>query len=195
MLNLSTRDRILLASGLFLLMAVTRGHHSFTLAHLPDASWAVFFLAGLYLRPLWLFTGLFAFAAILDYVAITWGGVSSFCVTSAYLFLLPAYGSLWLSGRIFARLHRPDWLNLALLPLSALAGTLSCELLSSGGFYFFSGRFVEPSLSEFAGRFMKYLPDNLQAVALYLGLAAGLHGLFFLKRLAQTKPSSMKDAG
>jgi hypothetical protein len=182
MTPLNLRHQTLVGFLLTLLMLVTRGHHDFTPVHLPDASWAIFFLVGLYLRPGWLFPGFFLLAAGMDYVAITWGGVSSFCVTGAYLFLVPAYGALWFAGRSYtswAALSRRD---LAPLVLYALAGTLLCELISSGGFFFFSGRFVEPSLGEFAGRLATYLPGNLVNQTLYLGLAAVVHGLFSLLR-------------
>jgi hypothetical protein len=182
MTRLDQRHQTIVGLLLALLMLATRGHHDFTPVHLPDASWAVFFLVGFYLRPRWLFPGFFLQAAGMDYVAITWGGVSSFCVTGAYLFLVPAYGALWFAGRSYnarADLSRRDLLPLALY---ALAGTLVCELISSGGFYFFSGRFVDPTLGEFAGRLATYLPGNLVNQALYLGLAAVVHGLFSLLR-------------
>jgi hypothetical protein len=182
MLQITQRHQAIIALLLALLMLTTRGHHEITPVNLPDASWAIFFLVGLYLRPHWLFAGFFLLAAGMDYVAITWGGVSSFCVTGAYLFLIPAYGALWLAGRIYHT--RADLSHRDLLPLAlfALGGTLMCELISSGGFYFFSGRFVDTSLSEFAGRLVEYLPGNLFNQALYLGLAALVHGLFVMLR-------------
>lgn len=182
MLQLTQRQQTVTALLLALTMLATRGHHDLTPLHLPDASWAIFFLAGLTLRPRWLFAALFLLASGIDYVAITWGGVNSFCVTGAYFFLLPAYGALWFAGRSCA--PRMSGSRRDLIPFAAFAtvGTLACELLSSGGFYFFSGRFVEPTLSEFAGRLVTYTPGNLQTVALYLGMAAIVYGLFGLLR-------------
>ncbi|MEJ2692403.1 MAG: hypothetical protein P8166_04910 [Candidatus Thiodiazotropha sp.] len=182
MLRHSRNAQTLLAIFLALLMLGSRGHHDLTPIHLPDASWAIFFLLGLYLRSSALLAGFFLLAAVMDYVAITWGGVSSFCVTGAYLFLIPAYGSLWLAGRSYSGMRSASWRGMMPLALHALAGTLVCELISSGGFYFFSGRFAEPTLAEFSDRFLIYLPGNLQAVALYLGLAALMHWLFSLAR-------------
>jgi hypothetical protein len=173
---------MMIALPLALLMLATRGHHEITPVHLPDASWAVFFLAGLYLSSRWFYAGFFLLAAGMDYVAITWGGVSSFCVTGAYFFLIPAYGALWFAGR---RYNPSNTLTLGDLPplaLYALAGTLACELISSGGFYFFSGRFVDTNVAEFVDRLVKYLPPNLFNQVLYLGLAALVHGLFGLLR-------------
>lgn len=180
MLQLNQRHQTIIALLLAFSMLATRGHHDFTQLHLPDASWAIFFLAGLYLRARWHFAAFFLLAAVIDYVAITWGGVSSFCVTGAYLFLIPAYGALWLAGRRYvsrAALSRRDLLPLA---LHALAGILVCKLISSGGFYFFSGRFMDPTLAGFGARLVTYLPGSLGTQALYLGLAALVHGLFGL---------------
>ena len=49
------------------------------------------------------------------------------------------------------------------------------ELLTSGGFYFFSGRFAEPTLAGFVPRFEQYFPRMLGTFALYLGAAATVH--------------------
>ncbi|WP_234406193.1 hypothetical protein [Methylobacillus glycogenes] len=54
----------------------------------------MFFLAGVYLRPVWAFPALLALAGGLDLAAVTWGGVDNFCTSPAYGFLLPAYGTL-----------------------------------------------------------------------------------------------------
>ncbi len=176
------RLNLSLAITLALLMILTRGHHDFTLEHLPDASWAIFFLAGISLRSTGYFGLFFLLAVSLDYIAITWGGVSSFCVTGAYALLLPAYAALWYAGRSAKPQIAPLWQNLTRMSLYALGGTLTCELISSGGFYFFSGRFVDTNLSEFVQRLVKYLPGNLQSVALYLIMAGVVYGVVRLFR-------------
>jgi len=160
------------------LMAATRSHHFATALHLPDASWAVFFLAGA-LLPGWLpLAGLLALAAAVDYLAITFGGVSAFCVSPAYVALLPAYGALYLAGRWYAPRHRPTVRSLLAFTGAALVGTAICELLSSGAFYFFSGRFAEPTLAEFGVRLERYFPNALEGMALYLGAAVIAYAAF-----------------
>ena len=60
------------AGGLLLaaLMVCTRGQHVASLDGLPSASWAVFFLAGALLRPVWMLPLLFGLAsALADNVA------------------------------------------------------------------------------------------------------------------------------
>jgi len=175
MLSLSSRQQLAIGIALALLMALTRSHHWATLHALPDASWAVFFLAGVYLRPFWIAPALMLGAALVDYIAITWGGVSSFCVSPAYWLLVPAYGALFLAGRVYARHHRLSWSALPWLLGSVLAGAVLAELFSSGGFYFFSGQFAEPSLTGLVMGLVKYFPQSLASMALYVGLAALAH--------------------
>lgn len=171
MLDLSPRSRLAIGIALALLLAVTRGHH-FSDINLPSASWAVFFLAGALLPARWAFPALFLEAVALDLAAVTWGGASNWCLTDAYWLLLPAYVALWFGGRTHARLHRDAWFSLASLLACVLASSLVCHLLSSGGFYFFSGRYPEASLAGFLPRIATYYPQSLQALALYVGLAA-----------------------
>ena len=184
MLTLSKTNQIIVGVVLAALIVATRGHHFASINSLPSASLAVFFLAGLYLRPAWVFPALLALCAGLDYAAITVGGVSSFCVTPAYGFLLPAYGVLWLAGRWFAK--RYSFSSGAVLPLVgsvAVAATVS-ELLSSGGFYFFGGRYANPTLAEFGPRLAKYFPHQLENIGFWLGIALIVHVAFVLANAA-----------
>ncbi|MEW5703548.1 MAG: hypothetical protein AB1781_03035 [Pseudomonadota bacterium] len=182
MLTLSSRHQLLIGFGLIALIAATRGHHFATLEALPGASWAAFFLAGIYLRPILVLPGLLVLTWLLDFAAFTWGGASGFCLTPAYAFLLPAYGSLWLAGRWYAHQHRFEWRTIAPLCLSALVGASACELFSSGGFYFFSGRFADPTFAEFGTRVLQYFPGYLQSLAFYIGIAAAIHTAFNFAR-------------
>ncbi len=177
MLTLTKRNVAIVAIVLSVAMWVTRGHHLASATHLPDASWAIFFLVGFYLRNRLLFPLFLAQAAIVDYLAITQFGVNDYCVTPAYAFLLPAYGALWLAGRWYAAHYEFSLRSLPLFGAAALAGAVVCELLSSGSFYFLGGRFAETSVAEFAHRLVQYFPGNLANVALYLGVAALIHAV------------------
>jgi hypothetical protein len=155
------------------LMLATRTDHFGSAVSLPDASLAVFFLAGLYLRRCAVFILLCALAAGIDYWAITARGVSDFCVTAAYGFLLPAYFSVWWAGR-WARTNND---NKILLVTVTIASVLVAFLISNGSFYLFSGHFAELSLAEYAGRVAQYLPRYLITPICYLGVAALFHAL------------------
>lgn len=195
MLTLSNRNQILIGAVLALLLIATRGQHFATLHSLPGASWAVFFLVGVYLRPVWVLPALLAFVWGLDFAPHLLSGASlaeivnggqAFCLTPAYVFLLPAYGALWLAGRWYAGRHSFALRTLPPLVTAAFAGAAVCELFSSGGFYFFSGRFAEPTLAEFAGRLVTYFPRYLQSLAFYVSIAAVVHALFGLARGVHT---------
>jgi hypothetical protein len=180
MLTLSKSNQTLIGVLLAALVIVTRGHHFAAINHLPSATLAVFFLAGVYLRQVWVFPALLALCAGLDYAAITWGGVSSFCVTTAYGFLLPAYGVLWLAGRWFAKRYSFSWSTLLPLTGSLTVAAAISELFSSGGFYFFGGRYTQPSLTEFGTRLVKYFPNQLQSLVFWMGIAILVHVAFAL---------------
>src|ERR1041384_3705172 len=90
----SERIAILILAAL---MVATRVGH-FGLAQVaPDASTAVFFLAGLLVaNPLWL-AALIAEAFALDWAAINLAGIEAVCVTTGYGMLVPGLASLWLA--------------------------------------------------------------------------------------------------
>lgn len=187
MLLQSNRSQLVVAALLVVLLMATRAQHFASLHSLPGASWAVFFLAGIYLRPTWVLPVLLALVWTLDFSPYLLGGTGwvdalrggqAFCLTPAYLFLLPAYTALWLAGRWYVGHHQLNWRTLYPLSAATLAGAIVCELCSSGSFYFFSGHFAEPTLSEFGTRLLTYFPRYLQSLALYVGTAAMLHALF-----------------
>jgi len=180
MLTLSNRNQFIIGTILVMLVVATRGQHIATLQSLPGASWAAFFLAGVYLRPRWVLPGLLALTWILDFAAYTWGGASGFCITPAYVFLLPAYSALWFAGRWYAGQYCFEWRTLLPLSIAMLAGGAVCKLFSSGGFYFFSGRFTDPTFIEFGARLAKYFPLHFQPLVLYVSCAALIHVLFSL---------------
>lgn len=177
MFILSKRNTVILTIVLSTVMWITRDHHAATFTHMPDASWAIFFLLGFYFRQRVMLPLFLAQAALADYFAITQFGIDDYCVTAAYAFLLPAYFSLWLAGRWYAAHYQFHARSLPLFAAAALAGTAACELISSSSFYFLGGRFAETSLPEFSSRLMQYFPGNLASVALYLGVAALIHVL------------------
>lgn len=175
-LTTDTRSRLLIGLALAALMAATRGQQFAPLGqHLPDASLAVFFLAGVYLGSGWGFLGLFAFATVIDLTAIGWGGVSGYCLTPAYWLLVPAYGAVWAAGRWYAGRHRESASTLPVLGGALLAGGVAAELFASGGFYLFSGRFAEISLVGLAHSLVDYLPGTLLALFAYVGIAVIVH--------------------
>ncbi|MGH8625637.1 MAG: hypothetical protein ACREYC_10310, partial [Gammaproteobacteria bacterium] len=142
----------LITLGLAALMALTRYGHFSSALSLADASLGVFFLGGLYLRRWMVFPIFPVLAGTIDFLAITAEGTSGWCVTPAYGFLIPAYGSLWYGGRWCAGRQGTAWAALG-SELRALFIAVSLAfLISNGGFYLFSGYFQDLSLSEYGLR-------------------------------------------
>ena len=56
------------------------------------------------------------------------------------------------------------------------------ELFSSGGFYFFGGRYANPTLVEFGARLLKYYPKQLEAIAFWIVAALIAHVVFGLAK-------------
>lgn len=190
MLTLSARHQFVVGFALVALMALTRGNHFATVKQvLPSASWAVFFLAGIYLRPAWVLAGLFGLAAFLDFAAIGWAGVSDFCMSPAYVALIPAYGALWSAGRWYAGRYTFKASTVAPLVAALLVGVAVCEAVSSGSFYFFSGRFAEPTFAEFGARLLKYGPHYLSTTAFWVGVAAIIHTAVVATHNSVAKPT------
>ncbi len=176
------------AWGLMALMAATRFHHFGDLQTLPDASLAVFFLAGLFVTNPWLFAFLLVEAGLIDYLAINLGGVSGWCVTPAYLFLLPTYGVMWLGGR-FSRRFKTGELNGITLALAVSTGmTVLAFLISNTSFYFLSGYFDHLSLTDYFNQVIAYLPRYLTSTIAYTSLI--LAGNWLWRQTMMTPPAT-----
>lgn len=177
MLELTKRNQVIVGIALVLLMAMTRGSH-FNLVNLPSASWAVFFLAGVLLRPRWVFPALFLQATFMDILSVGWTSAGHHCMTVAYWMLVPAYAALWFGGRLYAQWHQDNLRSVPVLGGVMAVSALVCQLFSSGGFYFFSGRYAEPSFSGMLERIAVYYPQYLSSIAFYVAVAAVLYAAF-----------------
>lgn len=181
-MKLLTRQTGIFAA-LVLFMAATRFYSHFGSAvSLPDASLAVFFLAGFYLarlaRPAAMaLISLLLVAGGVDYYAIAFRGVSDWCFSPAYWFLIPTYACMWYAGRWYAARQKASWASMGLLAGVAWVSTTAAFLISNGSFYLLSGRFSDMSLAQYAGSVVKYYPLYLSASLMYLALAAALHAL------------------
>lgn len=177
-MKLLSQRSILIGLALAVLMAATRMHHFGSSLHLPDASLAVFMLAGFYIASPLLFGALLLEAATLDYVAIAHLGVNDYCVTPAYWFLIPTYAVMWISGSYYARIHQQGWRSLWIFSGIAFAAVSVAFVISNGAFYAFSGRFPNMNLSEYAARIAQYYLPYLAGASVYLIPAALLYALF-----------------
>lgn len=177
-----------------LIMAATRSHH---FAVVPDASWAVFFIAGFYFSSadadkaapsgglssrtgsLLAFALLMALAVLTDFFVIRSQGIdfwSHYCVSPAYWFLVPSYAALWFGGAwLRARSHGLQLRDLGLLVASAVVAASACYLVSNGSFYWISASVPARSFGGWIENLGDWYLPFVQTTLMYIGIAAALH--------------------
>lgn len=144
-------DRDLGFIALIALMAATRFHHEGSAIQLPDASLAVSFLGGLYYSGVKRFLVLLLLAGLVDYFAITALAVNDYCISPAYLFLVPTYWVVWAGGQWLPKSIDLSRFHLAVRFLMVLSFSgISAFLISNWSFYWFSGKLNEMDAWEYA---------------------------------------------
>lgn len=177
-MNLSTSQRIGIFVLLALVMAATRINH---FAPIPDASWAVFFAAGFYLRgsARWAFPLLMALAVLIDFAVITNTGVSvwsHYCMSPAYWLLVPSYAAMWFGGswlRTRATVIEPRLFGS--LVLATLLSASVCFLLSNGSFYLLSSQVSTRSLDGWIINMGHWYLPYLRTTVVYVAIASVVH--------------------
>ncbi len=198
-MNLSPRQRIGIFLVLALVMAGTRINH---FGALPDASWAVFFVAGFYLRDSlrWVFPLLMALAVLIDFLVINSMGLnfwSHYCMSPAYAFLLVAYAVMWFGGALLQRLHREIGVrSLLLLTTVLVLATSICFVISNGSYYQLSDEVTSPSLAGWFKNMGDWYLGYLRTTLAYVSVAAAAHviGARWLRVLA-TAPEVSGNRG
>jgi len=180
-------------SALALLMAATRFSHFGSTVNFPDASLAIFFLGGLYLSwgarsSIAAFAALIVEAGMIDLYATSVEGVSDWCMTPAYWFLVPIYGGLWLAGRWFALRHTMKGLGLVSLSLVAWGACSFAFIFSNATFYLFSEHFLGMRAVEYASSVVQFYSSYVSVALLYIACAVALHMVFdmLLKQYVQS---------
>mgnify|MGYP006184812785 FL=1 len=177
-MTLTLRSRLALFVVLAAVMAATRLNH---FGLVPDASWAVFFVAGFYLRgsARWAFPALMALAVAVDYLVITAGGQSfwsHYCMSPGYWFLVPAHAAMWLGGSLLRRAYRGlEPRALALLAVSVFASVAACHFFAQGGFYWLASAVAEPTVAGWAKNYADWFLPYLRNASIYIAIAAAVH--------------------
>jgi hypothetical protein len=172
---------------LALAMAATRFPASGATFHLQDASWAVFFAAGFYLREQWrwAFPALMVEAVAIDYLTTRYLGTSNYCITLAYSFLLPAHACLWLGGSLLRKHLGGTPRDAALLAVSLFGAVSLCYLVSNGSFYWLGGKAAARSWNGWIANFVDWYWLFLRPSLVYVGTVAVLHVIVVQLRAMQ----------
>ena len=177
-MTLSATQRAFIFLILALVMAGTRINH---FAAIPDASWAVFFVAGFYLRGSWrwAFALLIAIAVLVDLLVITGQGLNfwqHYCVSPAYWFLLAAYGAMWAGGAFLRKFHTGSAAQgLGLLAACLLVSASVCFVISNGSFYWLSSQVATRSFAGWVENMGHWYFGYLRTSVMYVLLATSLH--------------------
>ncbi len=173
--------------ALMALMAATRFHHFGTPIALPDATLAIFFLAGLWLRGRSIFAILLFEAGLIDYLAISQLGVSDFCISPAYIFLIPTYAAMWLGGLWCGKQAGLSFSGVVSQLVVLVASTSVAFLLSNGSFFLFSDKNTDSSWAHYVDGFARYYPQYLNSTLIY---AVGIFAVITIaKSLLSSKTS------
>jgi hypothetical protein len=171
MQTVSNRQAGIVTVLLALLMLLTRTGHFGDAMHLPDASMAIFFLGGVYVRRHLALAALLVLAVAIDYAVIRYAGIGNYCVTAACAFLPVAYAVLWYGGR---RCAMRGMLRYLLLVAAAVLASLSF-LISNGSFYWLGGRVAHADIAGWTANAWQWGPRFVMVTMCYVGVVLAVH--------------------
>jgi ABC-type multidrug transport system fused ATPase/permease subunit len=194
---------------LTVMMSLTRLHHAETIWQLPDASVAVFFLAGLRLPSTWFLLWFLTEFLLIDFVALYGFNTSAYCFSAAYGFLIPAFAGVWWIGKQLSKQlfidptqksplqmqrNTPSFMrllqSLQMMALTFVFASLSALyyfIVSNVSFFLLSGKFAHLNGWEYTQRVSMYFHDYWFAAAGYSCLAVSF--ILFVGHLTRPKES------
>jgi len=153
--------------SLALLMALTRSSHFGSAISLPDASLAAFYLAGIFSGGLISLVVLLSEAALLDYISITQFNVSDYCISPAYVFLIPTYATMFIAGKWSAKYASFSLRDVTMQLTYIVVASSVAFLISNGSFYFLSGKFADLSWIQYSERVAQYYSPYVSSTLIY----------------------------
>lgn len=175
-----SRPMFAAVAALFAVVMIgTRFHHFGDALHLPDASMALFFLGGIYLRKHLAFVAFVVLSVLVDWYSVSYAGVSDFCITVAYAFMPLAYAVLWYAGRLLVPRYDGSLRSHALVFAGLLVSATLSYAVSNGAFYWLGGRYTAPHMAEYVQRFAQWAPLFVRAAAGYVLVAQVIQALVF----------------
>lgn len=174
------------------LMLATRTHHFSSFNHLPSASIAIFFLAGMYLRNIKAFWFFYILTLTIDLASSYYRGQFGDCITTSYPALVLSYGVMFTVGYY----TRPNWqqsdwhINIIKVALALFIASSIAFFISNGSYYALSGKFPELSWAEYATRVDKYFFKSISNPIFYVTSAMVIDftiSRFFADKTIDTK--------
>jgi hypothetical protein len=155
----------------------------------PDATLALMFLGGMWIRRWPGFVGLMAAAFAADWIATGTLGVPDFCFSPAYAGLVPAYLAVWGCGWWLQR-RLPEASLLSWLA-AAFVASAAAFTISNAFWYGFSESFAGWSVVDFGTRVLPYYSSYAGAMLFYVAVAWVLYlTARHLARLRSPEPAA-----
>ncbi|MEQ1890751.1 MAG: hypothetical protein ABL951_16490, partial [Alphaproteobacteria bacterium] len=130
---------------------------------------------GFYLRRAVYLIPLLMLAGGIDYAATQHMGVSDYCLSPAYPFLIPTYAAMWYGGRWYAARHSMSVTSLAPLTAALMTSASVAFVISNYSFYLFSDRYPDWSWAEYNALVASYYVPYMSVTVFFVALAALAH--------------------
>lgn len=180
------RSNLIIFIGLLALMALTRTEYPGFNVIIPDASWAVFLLAGFFLRQARYFV-VFSLAAWgLDIYAFRADLAAAYCFTPGYIALVFTWMALWFGGRL---VNADSTRAPLLLTAIALPTALVAFVISNVGYYLYSVYGETMTAMEYSIAVAKYLPWYEATTTAYTALISA--SVWGVRHLQQLRPAQV----
>src|SRR5210317_727973 len=181
MMQVFSKNNLLLISFLVFLMFLTRGSHFLTEFSIPDASLIVFLTLGLFIPSILLFCLFFILTAVIDFGSGFFDNSLTFCLTDGYWGLIPTYLAMFVTGKLIKNYD----IKFNLFFVALLLSITLAFIISTNTYYMFSGHFGNPSLLESILQGWNYYPGYLMPNIIYGLIFYGIYNLnikkYFLK--------------
>jgi hypothetical protein len=102
-------------------------------------------------------------------------GVSNYCVTPDYWFIVPSYAALWVGGSWLHRHHSIDLRGIASFAGSVGVAVSLCFFLSNASFYWIGGRVAGRTWDGWLTNMSAWYWPFLRVPLVYIGVAALIH--------------------
>ena len=181
MMQVFSKNNLLLISFLVFLMFLTRGSHFLTEFSIPDASLIVFLTLGLFIPSILLFCLFFILTAVIDFGSGFFDNSLAFCLTDGYWGLIPTYLAMFVTGKLIKNYD----IKFNLFFVALLLSITLAFIISTNTYYMFSDKFGSPSFFTSIQYGWNYFPAYLIPNLIYGMIVLTLYQLklknYFLK--------------
>jgi len=174
MMQVFSKNNLLLISFLIFLMFLTRGGHFLTEFSIPDASLIIFLCLGLLIPSILLFCIFFILTAVIDFGSGFFDNSLAFCLADGYWGLIPTYFTMFFAGKLITNYD----IKFNTFFVVVFVSTTFAFIISTNTYYMFSDRFGNPSFFTSIQYGWNYFPAYLIPNLVYGSIVYSLYQLY-----------------